>query len=82
MLEIIKKCPYGSNTPEDVFFTQACAGVDVKIPSASQAAFFSSEGIFSKHSFGVHKMWNYHSPEQLQVKENTCSGLQALRKLQ
>ena len=81
MLEIIKTCSYtGEN--EDLFFSQACAGVKVKIPSASEAATFSMEHVFSENSVGIHQAWRFHSAERLEVKERACEGIRELQELQ
>jgi hypothetical protein len=58
MLEIIEKCKY-DNEAEDKFFSKACDGVIFNKPTFEESKKFSTEGVYSDDSFGVHKPWLY-----------------------
>ena len=56
MLEIIYKCPYKDNIPEDVYFCYQ-PDINIKKPDFEKAKLFSVEEVFSEITFGCHKPW-------------------------
>ena len=82
MLELIDKCPYIDELPEDQFFCVPCSAVTMHMPTPEQAQAFSVEQIYTPYSFGVHKPWNYLTNEQMKTKQEHCSNLDKLVELQ
>jgi len=89
MLEIIYKCnDRKEHIPtelhnEDSFFSQVCSDlVNINLPSFEEAKEFSIETIYSDKTFGIHKAWIYHTPEQIENINKYCPGLNSLIKLQ
>jgi hypothetical protein len=84
MLEILEKCPTLEHN-EDGFFSGGCAGVKPSKPSPSEAEEFSIETIYNeakgKPFFGIHKPWNYHSPDTMSKLDRMCLGTKELQNL-
>lgn len=78
MLEIINKCKYDGNMPEDYFFSKNCPEVKSYIPTSNKAKEFSVETIYNNISFGVHKPWTSLTQNELENKQNQCKGLDKL----
>lgn len=51
--------------PEDVFFVKHLVRGGARLPTAAQAAAFSSEQVLDPRSLGIHKAWVYHPVEVL-----------------
>lgn len=81
MLEIIEKCKYNGQDPEDYYYANACKEVVLSKPNREKAARFSNEGEYSETSFGVHKPWLAMSSVDLTKKQQTCKGLDTLIEL-
>lgn len=81
MIEIIEKCKYNGQDPEDYYYANACKGVELLKPSRENASKFSNEGEYSETSFGVHKPWSAMSSGDLTKKQQTCKGLNTLIEL-
>jgi len=81
MLEIIEKCKYNGQDPEDYYYANACKEVKFAKPSREIASKFSNEGEYSETSFGVHKPWSAMSSANLTKKQKTCKGLNTLIEL-
>jgi GR25 family glycosyltransferase involved in LPS biosynthesis len=56
MLEIIDKVPYATFA-EDAYFALPPPSIQINKPTMEQAQKFSSEGLWDKESFGLHKTW-------------------------
>lgn len=78
MLEIIEKCKYNGQDPEDYYYANACKEVELTKPSRETASRFSNEGEYSDKSFGVHKPWSAMPFADLTKKQQSCKGLNAL----
>lgn len=81
MLEIIEKCKYNGQDPEDYYYANACKEVELSKPNRETASRFSNEGEYSETSFGVHKPWGSMTPGDLVKKQAKCKGLDTLIKL-
>jgi hypothetical protein len=81
MLEIIEKCKYNGQDPEDYYYANACKEVEFAKPSREIASKFSNEGEYSETSFGVHKPWFSMPSDDLIKKQDRCKGLDTLIKL-
>jgi hypothetical protein len=81
MLEIIEKCKYNGQDPEDYYYANSCKEVELSKPSRETASRFSNEGEYSEKSFGVHKPWSAMPSTDLAKKIHTCNGLDALIEL-
>lgn len=81
MIEIIEKCKYNGQDPEDYYYANACKGVEFVKPNRETASRFSNEGEYSETSFGVHKPWSAMSSGDLTKKQQTCKGLNTLIEL-
>lgn len=81
MLEIINKCIYKKNTPEDVYFGLSCPEIIRNKPSFEDAQNFSVEAIYNDNTFGVHKPWLHLKKNDYKNMETKCSGLSELRML-
>jgi hypothetical protein len=78
MLEIIEKCNYEENTPEDVYFALSCPEINRSKPSFKKSQNFSVEAIYNDNSFGVHKPWLHLKKNDYKNMESKCSGLDKL----
>jgi hypothetical protein len=78
MLEIIEKCNYEENTPEDVYFALSCPEINRSKPSFKKSQNFSVEAIYNDNSFGVHKPWLHLKKNDYKNMESKCSGLHKL----
>ena len=74
MIEMIQKGGYVKNDGEfhyeDRFFTNTTGDnidITLNIPTVETAKQFSVETIFSDNSFGLHKPWNYLTPQELDL---------------
>jgi hypothetical protein len=68
MLEIIDKCKSKWDfNGEDRFFSMPCDDIKIYKPTAKKAEEFCSESIINKDSFGIHKIWAYHSLSDIEV---------------
>lgn len=74
MIEMIQKGGYikkdGEFHYEDRFFTNTTGDnidITLNIPTVEAAKQFSVETIFSDNSFGLHKPWNYLTPQELDL---------------
>jgi hypothetical protein len=81
MLEIIEKCKYNGQDPEDYYYANACKEVELSKPSREISSKFSNEGEYSENSFGVHKPWSAMPFADLTKKQQTCKGLDTLIEL-
>ena len=81
MLEIIDKCIYKKNTPEDVYFALSCPEINRNKPSFEDAQNFSVEAIYNDTTFGVHKPWLHLKKTDYENMETKCNGLNKLRML-
>lgn len=81
MLEIIEKCKYNGQDPEDYYYANACKEVELAKPNRVTASRFSNEGEYSERSFGVHKPWLNMPSASLAKKIHTCNGLDTLIEL-
>ncbi len=68
-----------SNYWAENFFPQQC--IKVYKPSASDAKLFSVETTFSPYSFGIHKVWDYVSDEELQKISEHIPNIFELKEL-
>ena len=66
MLEIVRSANMSPTLHEDYFFSVMCEKMGYWVPSFEQAQYFSSETILNKHSFGIHKVWAFHSVEDIE----------------
>jgi hypothetical protein len=73
MLEIINNKIWDGEEFEDYFFSFYPG---IHKPLASHAKFFSVETLFTEHSFGLHKCWNYVDANELAYlkKKNPLLG--------
>jgi hypothetical protein len=78
-LQKIKNCPYNGENEDLYFSSDKCEGL-LK-PDFDEAKLFSNESIYTNHSFGVHKVWNIFSPDDLKAKIKNCDGLNTLIQL-
>lgn len=51
--------------PEDVFFSKAVGMVGGTCATFAAARNFSSEQVLNPMSYGIHKIWPYHSPDDI-----------------
>lgn len=54
-----------TSIPEDVYFSKHIRLIESKLPSIHDASLFASEEILNINSFGFHKIWAYHSPNNI-----------------
>ena len=80
MLEIINTCKY-KNEPEDVYFSRACDKTNINKPDLEESKEFSVETIYNRHSFGIHKAWNYLSEKEMIDKSKFCTDIFELTEL-
>lgn len=87
MLEKLQVCKdklknsNGKFINEDVFFANRFNDlVKINKPTVEDAKNFSMEAIFTDKPFGVHKPWDYLSPEQNSQIESNCPGYNELVK--
>jgi hypothetical protein len=66
MLEIIEKCHPDFYNNEDEFFTKQFV-VPLHKPSFEKSKKFSVETVFYENPFGVHKFYEYLSPENINI---------------
>ena len=78
-LQKIKNCPYNGENEDLYFSSDKCEGL-LK-PNFNKAKLFSNESIYTKHSFGVHKVWSIFSRDDLKAKIKSCDGLDTLIQL-
>ena len=72
---------HASEIHEDIFFSY-CKNVDVYKPDFETAKKFSVETILHLNSFGIHKPWQYLSPDEWEQLKNAYPEVQQLKDLQ
>ena len=80
---VIQNDKYGKYIAEDQFFNgYYTPQVQVWKPSVPQAMNFSVETMFNETPFGVHKCWNWLSPDELVYMINKYPDIKKLASLQ
>ena len=77
MIEILNQCTI-SNMNEDVYFSNGCDGIVINKPSFEESKTFSIETVMSNKSFGLHKAYAYHNPDDI---NNWCPEINKLKEL-
>lgn len=88
MLEMINKCNSriyereGILHNEDIFFSNLCADkVNMNKPDLDESKNFSIETVYNDETFGIHKCWNYMTPDNLKKINDFCPELDKLVEL-
>lgn len=81
ILNFIKNCEYKKGENTDIYFSSNCSKSSLNKLTKENSKNFSCETIYTNDSFGVHKPWLYLTPEQLNEKINSCTGLDKLIEL-
>jgi hypothetical protein len=80
MLEIINNCEY-KDEPEDVYFSVSCEKININKPDYEKSKEFGVEAIYHQNSFGVHKLWSFLSDNEMNDKNEFCTGIFELKEL-